>query len=842
MVRLQLLGGLSVTNGKVANAAGGQRKSLVLLAVIATAPNGGITREKLIGYFWPDADEDRGKNALRQRMFALRRDLGVDNLFVEGTELRLNPDAVSVDLWDFNAAVAAKDHDLAASLYIGPFLDGVYLKDAPEVERWIENQRAAISVLGTQALVSLARTASTSAEFTRAIDAWRRLAALDPASSTFALGLIQSLADAGDPTAAISYYRVHCVLLRDEFDLEPEGEVTAAVDAIRAGTYVRRTPDAESAPIDIVEPRTTNAPTVMPVAETPTLDTPLGDAINSSPRKTMPRRRWRSLVAALAVSVIAVAIAFVRNTDAGVDDTGDKAPATVLVTQFRNETGDSANQYVADAMTTATSHELSREALARVLDSRSLIQGMDTQSPISAARQLDAKRMVSGRLSRHGDSVQVDATITDVATGTVVQTLNPIRAPANDSRALVEPLQRGVAGAVAALEDPYYQATVGPHAQPPTLAAFQEYMKGVALFENDGNSAPHFRRAIEIDSAFHHAALWLIELAPIEERERWMDYLEARRSKLRPMDRARLDFARAWFGMQSRDMPGAFTAARKMVELAPESWAALHAFLTVALDMQRYSDAARLHDRILKLKAVPRGILLQQPLAHALHMSGDYRRELDVWEAAGRALPRDADYCLGRLRALVALERIKGFEERAAECASWPSGDPVTIYVKLAAEVQRHARNEQLLKSLRDSAVSGLRSPRHKQTPAGVKSAILTDVGDYAGAASLAAISRANNERIVPMLLGKVIAAAIFVGDTALAAHFQRQLDVAPNPRPKLISLARVALAKGQHDEALRLLTEFAERGGRVFELLYSDPCWAPLWPRSEWRLLFTPK
>src|SRR5688572_11622024 len=155
MIHLRVLGGLSIDNGLGMRGAAGQRKSLVLLAVIACAPNGGITREKLLGYFWPENDEEQGKNALRQRLFSLRRDLGADDLFIGTGTLRLNPAVITVDLWDLERAASAEDLDRVADLYAGPFLDGVYVRGAAELSRWIDEQRARIAAIAKRAIMAL---------------------------------------------------------------------------------------------------------------------------------------------------------------------------------------------------------------------------------------------------------------------------------------------------------------------------------------------------------------------------------------------------------------------------------------------------------------------------------------------------------------------------------------------------------------------------------------------------------------------------------------------------------------------------------------------------------------
>ena len=56
--------------------------------------------------------------------------------------LRLNPDRVWSDVREFETARQAGDLERAVELYGGPFLDGFFLTDAQEFERWVENERA----------------------------------------------------------------------------------------------------------------------------------------------------------------------------------------------------------------------------------------------------------------------------------------------------------------------------------------------------------------------------------------------------------------------------------------------------------------------------------------------------------------------------------------------------------------------------------------------------------------------------------------------------------------------------------------------------------------------------
>jgi DNA-binding SARP family transcriptional activator len=77
VLRLVTLGGLGATGADGAPlATSPPRRRLALLAVIAASGDLGISRDKLLFYFWPEGAEDRSRHALTQTLYALRRDMG----------------------------------------------------------------------------------------------------------------------------------------------------------------------------------------------------------------------------------------------------------------------------------------------------------------------------------------------------------------------------------------------------------------------------------------------------------------------------------------------------------------------------------------------------------------------------------------------------------------------------------------------------------------------------------------------------------------------------------------------------------------------------------------------
>src|SRR5262245_36879988 len=154
------MGGLSIRteDGQPVDSTAAQPRRMAVLALLVRAGERGITREKLLNLLWPDADEERGPRALAQACYALRKGLGGEDSITGTKDLRLNPLFVSSDVADFASAVARGDHERAAALYQGPFLDGFRLPAADEFERWTETERTTLVHDYARILESLARS------------------------------------------------------------------------------------------------------------------------------------------------------------------------------------------------------------------------------------------------------------------------------------------------------------------------------------------------------------------------------------------------------------------------------------------------------------------------------------------------------------------------------------------------------------------------------------------------------------------------------------------------------------------------------------------------------------
>lgn len=140
MLQLCTFGGPRIINqGIPLGPAARQPRCLALLAILAEAGERPVSRDKVLAYLWSEIDQEKAAHRLAQLVYSLRRDLATDAVQTSKTNLRLDPESISTDLTAFAAAARAGEAERAASLYSGSFLDGFFLRDAPEFERWAED-------------------------------------------------------------------------------------------------------------------------------------------------------------------------------------------------------------------------------------------------------------------------------------------------------------------------------------------------------------------------------------------------------------------------------------------------------------------------------------------------------------------------------------------------------------------------------------------------------------------------------------------------------------------------------------------------------------------------------
>lgn len=141
---LKLLGGAVILAGNTPlGGPAAHRHRIALLALLAV--RGLTSRDKLAAYLWPERDSERARSLLNTAVHELRRVFGENAIRITGDQLSIDPACLRCDVFEFEAAVAAKDYERANALYGGAFLDGFFLEDASEFEHWVDTKRTRLA-------------------------------------------------------------------------------------------------------------------------------------------------------------------------------------------------------------------------------------------------------------------------------------------------------------------------------------------------------------------------------------------------------------------------------------------------------------------------------------------------------------------------------------------------------------------------------------------------------------------------------------------------------------------------------------------------------------------------
>lgn len=221
---------------------------LALLVVVALARERGISRDRLLAYFWPESDTQHARNCLKQILFALRRQLHDDLFQARNGFLRLNPVVITTDALEFEAAWSRGAYEDAVALYRGPFLDGFDIPRLLDLGQWIEGERVRLAQLYRAALEALANAACEAGDSAAAVEWWRELTALEPLSSRVALGFMRALVGRGDRVQALQYARVYYDLVRSELGVMPDAAVTGYAQWLREHPEAALSAQSQTAP------------------------------------------------------------------------------------------------------------------------------------------------------------------------------------------------------------------------------------------------------------------------------------------------------------------------------------------------------------------------------------------------------------------------------------------------------------------------------------------------------------------------------------------------------------------------------------------------------------------
>ena len=647
-----------------------QPKRVALLIYLALArPRGFQRRDRIVALFWPELDESHARQALNRAVHQLRRGLGDGAIVSRGDDELSLADEVECDARLLDDALVAGDLARAVDLHAGELADGLFIDDAPEFERWLDEERRRITKGVAGAAQRLAEEALRAGNAATAVEYASRAATLIPDDEPAIRLRMRALAASGDRIGALRAYEQFAARVARELESEPSAETRELAASLRRGGARA----AAAITGDAVDPVARSA---------------LAPAHDAASPPSTPRRRLPLIAAALALALL--------GTAAGVRAWRQPAPATttapalhenrVLVAELENQTGDSTLDVIGTMAMDFMSHGIASAALVEVVDPAGAVlmaradtlanSGRDAGTRARAlALESGAGLVISGAFTRAGDSLLFSAHLVDMTRGIVARTFQPVRAPLAAPTEALASLRRQAIEAVAEAAEPRLAQFSRGAARAPSYAAYVEYVRGLDLYiaRDERRAFDHFVRAAELDTSFALAVLTASNTLPgfdDERIDRWLARLNERRESLPPIQRIWLDQRLA---VRRNDLPEAHRLSGELARLSPGSmWPYFY-----ALVMSHRGYVRRARDLMLDIDP-DRGWMkgwysywaARGMLRHSLE---EYEEELRDAELGRERFPGNMATITAKARALAALGRRAELDATLTEALSAPS-------------------------------------------------------------------------------------------------------------------------------------------------------------------------
>lgn len=625
-----------------------QPKRLGLLVYLALRrPNGFITRDELLGVFWPESPESRARASLRQSLRFLRKHLGREGLINRGgAEVGIPAAAMNCDALRFLKAGQEGDDAQAMGAYAGELLPGFILAGAYEFDRWLQAERRALRVLAVQAAMREARHAESAGRVGPAVEAVRWALRLDPTDEATARHLISLHVRSGNRGAAAGTYAALVRRLRLELDLDPSAQTIELMTSLRESGREEVGPGSGSGAATDLDPLSSERVLVLPLEVFET---------NSGLKP----------IARLAADIVAQRLVTIPELEV--------VPPVAVFGAFESE-----------------GQRGSRRGEGE--------EGAG-QARITLARRMKAGTLVEGTCQVEGGRLHLRPRIIDVSRGRLLELPEPVVGSLSDPLPALVKFGDGVAATLAPILSRRV-VHVRQAVRPPSVAAYSAYIQGLERFIRGEwrDALAHFHRVVDQEPSYVLPQIvgaithWnLMELGKAQAIARRANEM---RGALGRFEQALLDMILAWL---DGDWLAAHTAVCEQANLAPGSIP----HFQVAEEARRLNRLREAREVLLELDPQSGELegwvfyWIELTLVH--HLLGDHRSELEVASHYRRLQPNDPVGVLLELRALVALGRQEDLVRVLNRAMAMPGRKEPSqgwILMEVALELQSHDQED----------------------------------------------------------------------------------------------------------------------------------------------------
>ena len=343
------------------------RKAAALLVYLGLSPRGSRSREHLAGVLWGRSADEQSRASLRQTLSSLRKALGeqADLLDSNAATIDIKSDRLAIDALEFEALVNSTDQadlERAADMYQGAFLEGFSLKEEG-FEDWLVFVRKQYSELALQLFVRLVEHYRMLQEYETAVRHAQKLLSLDPLREHTHYVLMELLATLGRREQALQQFEECKQLLEQELDVVPSAETRELCSAIKSGRFQHRLADGEH---------------------------------DSGPQTKSDK----------------------GTASGGTGMCRQTGKPVIVVLPFDNLSGDSSQQYLAEAITEDLISNLAHDLWFDVIARTSTQKFRNNKAGIeNIAAELGTRYLVDGSLRMAGDRIRVTVLLIDGSDG-----------------------------------------------------------------------------------------------------------------------------------------------------------------------------------------------------------------------------------------------------------------------------------------------------------------------------------------------------------------------------------------------------------------------------------------
>ncbi|MEL7647524.1 MAG: BTAD domain-containing putative transcriptional regulator [Sedimentibacter sp.] len=234
-------------------------KASALICLLVLNNKRYLSREKIIGYLWPDSNQEAAKYNLRYNLWLIKKYIGEDaggNLF-----LKIDNDCCSINRnFQFSCDIIdimkfkPDEKDTIESIlrlkkmFRGDLLEGCYFNKCDELNNLIIYERINFEQRKVRILKRLAELYENDRLYEECTEAINEILEAEPYDEEMVLKLLDIYARSGKRTAAIAYYNNFCNRLGCSLGIPPSSELRNKYNEIRLSLSDDRESESAAAP------------------------------------------------------------------------------------------------------------------------------------------------------------------------------------------------------------------------------------------------------------------------------------------------------------------------------------------------------------------------------------------------------------------------------------------------------------------------------------------------------------------------------------------------------------------------------------------------------------------